>query len=123
MKKFLKKYRTGIVSGIVLTVFTAYVLLDSFVIPHKYKTVYEQYDGNVQQSTQASTQGITSDNYVADVEISDVEYLKTAFAQDTYGRNVTATTSSIADGNNALLAINGDFYGAQIKVYVIRNYS
>ena len=54
----------GIVSGIILTVFTAYVLLDSFVIPHKYKTVNEQYDGNVQQSTQASTQDITSDNVI-----------------------------------------------------------
>ncbi|MGN0480862.1 MAG: phosphodiester glycosidase family protein [Lachnospiraceae bacterium] len=149
MKKFLKKYRTGIVAGIILTVFTVYVLLDSFVIPHKYKTVYEQYSENTQPSTQVSTQSITSDSiitgdnydyiddnikikmeeyrendttiYVADVEISDVEYLKTAFAQDTYGRNVTATTSSIAGDHNAILAINGDFYGAQIKGYVIRN--
>ena len=32
--------------------------------------------------------------YVADVTVSSAEYLKTAFASDTYGKNVTDTTSS-----------------------------
>ncbi len=51
--------------------------------------------------------------YVADVRLSSAQYLRTAFARDTYGRNVTAYTSSIAAAHNALLAINGDYYGAQ----------
>ena len=59
--------------------------------------------------------------YVADIYVSSVEYLKTAFAQGTYGKNVTATTSDIADSVNAILAINGDYYGAQESGYVIRN--
>ena len=59
--------------------------------------------------------------YVADVTLSSAEYLKTAFANDTYGRNVTAKTSSIASSHNAILAINGDYYGAQESGYVIRN--
>ncbi len=59
--------------------------------------------------------------YVADVTLSSAEYLKTAFANDTYGRNVTATTSSIAEANGAILAINGDYYGSQERGYVIRN--
>lgn len=59
--------------------------------------------------------------YVADVTLSSAQYLKTAFANDTYGKNVTATTSSIAQANNAILAINGDYYGVQEKGYVIRN--
>ena len=59
--------------------------------------------------------------YVADVTLSSAQYLKTAFANDTYGKNVTATTSSIAQANNAVLAINGDYYGVQEKGYVIRN--
>lgn len=59
--------------------------------------------------------------YVADVTMTSARYLKTAFANNTYGRNVTATTSSIAQANNAILAINGDFYGAQESGYVIRN--
>ena len=59
--------------------------------------------------------------YVADVTLSSAQYLKTAFANNTYGKNVTATTSSIAQANNAVLAINGDYYGVQEKGYVIRN--
>ena len=58
--------------------------------------------------------------HVAEVK-ADPEYLKTAFAQGSYGKNVTAATSDIADSVNAILAINGDYYGAQEKGYVIRN--
>ncbi|WP_024864466.1 phosphodiester glycosidase family protein [Butyrivibrio sp. FCS014] len=59
--------------------------------------------------------------YVADVTLSSARFLKTAFADDTYGKNVTATTSSIAESNGAVLAINGDYYGVQESGYVIRN--
>ena len=59
--------------------------------------------------------------YVADVQLSTAEYLKTAFADNTYGKTVTAKTSDIAASNNAILAINGDYYGAKEKGYVIRN--
>lgn len=59
--------------------------------------------------------------YVADVTLSSAQYLKTAFANNTYGKNVTATTSAIAQANNVILAINGDYYGVQEKGYVIRN--
>ncbi|MBR1423019.1 MAG: phosphodiester glycosidase family protein [Ruminococcus sp.] len=59
--------------------------------------------------------------YVADIKLSSAEYLKTAFADDTYGRNVTENTSEIAETNDALLAINGDYYGTRETGYVIRN--
>ena len=59
--------------------------------------------------------------YVADILLPSVESLKTAFAQDTYGRKITATTSDTATENDALLAINGDLYGARERVYVILN--
>jgi len=59
--------------------------------------------------------------HVAEVKADSAEYLKTAFAQGSYGKNVTATTSDIADSVNAILAINGDYYGTQEKGYVIRN--
>lgn len=59
--------------------------------------------------------------YVADVQLTDSSYLKTALAQGSYGRNVTQKTSEIAESVNAVLAINGDYYGAQEKGYVIRN--
>ena len=59
--------------------------------------------------------------HVAEVKADSADYLRTAFAQGSYGKNVTATTSDIASGVNAILAINGDYYGAQEKGYVIRN--
>ncbi len=59
--------------------------------------------------------------YVADVVLSSADDLKTAFADSTYGRNVTEKTSAIAESVNAVLAINGDFYGARQSGYVIRN--
>ncbi|MBQ8080213.1 MAG: phosphodiester glycosidase family protein [Oscillospiraceae bacterium] len=59
--------------------------------------------------------------YVADVQLSSAQYLKTAFAGDTFGKNITAATSEIAAGHGAILAINGDFCGARTTGYVIRN--
>lgn len=69
--------------------------------------------------TTYTTNGTTI--HVADVQLSSAEYLKTAFAQDTYGKNVTQATSAIAEAHDAILAINGDYYGVQEKGYVIRN--
>ena len=59
--------------------------------------------------------------YVADVRVSSSDYLKTAFAQNSFGTNVTAKTSVTAADNDAILAVNGDFYGANSSGYVIRN--
>lgn len=59
--------------------------------------------------------------YVADISLSSAKYLKTALANNTYGRNIKDTTSSIAENNNAIFAINGDYYGFRDYGYVIRN--
>ena len=59
--------------------------------------------------------------YAADIIISSPEYLKTALAKNAYGKNVTDKTSVIADGVGAILAINGDYYGARERGYVIKN--
>ena len=62
-----------------------------------------------------------TDIYVADIQLSSDDYLKTALAKGAYGRNVTAKTSDTAAANNAILAINGDYYGSQERGYVIRS--
>lgn len=59
--------------------------------------------------------------YVADVQIADISLLKTALAGNTYARNLTETTSVQAANAGAILAINGDYYGAQERGYVLRN--
>lgn len=58
---------------------------------------------------------------MADVEVTDGTSILSAFANNTYGRNITDTTSDMAEENNAVLAINGDYYGARQSGYVIRN--
>ena len=59
--------------------------------------------------------------HVADITVSDPGQILAAFADDTYGKNVKDETSSIAEANGALIAINGDFYGSRNAGYVIRN--
>ena len=62
-----------------------------------------------------------SDFHVAEIKIDDPQYLKTALAKDTYGLNSTERTSEQARRVGAILAVNGDYYGANEKGYVIRN--
>ena len=59
--------------------------------------------------------------YVADVRVKSAAYLKTAFANDRYGRNQSEYNSVIAASKNAILSINGDNYGSRSTGYVIRN--
>jgi exopolysaccharide biosynthesis protein len=59
--------------------------------------------------------------YVSDIYVSNVKYLKTAFASGIYGKNLRADTADMAAENNALLAISGDFYGNSEISVVIRN--
>ena len=77
-------------------------------------------DGNVSIAIE-EIRAYDSTIYVADVVLSSPEHLQTALANSVYGRNVTAKTSSIAENANALLAVNGDYYGARESGYVIRN--
>lgn len=59
--------------------------------------------------------------YVADVQLSDATILRSAFADDEFGRNIIANTSEIAQQAGAVLAINGDYYGFRDTGIVIRN--
>ena len=84
-------------------------------------TVIGEYSDSNTSITLKRYRAYDSDIYVADITVSDASALKTALANNTYGRNITDTTSDIADENNAVLAINGDYYGARQSGYVIRN--
>lgn len=64
---------------------------------------------------------LNTDVYVADITMRDPSYLQTALAEGSFGRNLTDLTSNIAEQNDAILAINGDYYGFRDTGYVIRN--
>ncbi|NHW48327.1 phosphodiester glycosidase family protein [Paenarthrobacter sp. MSM-2-10-13] len=85
-------------------------------------TSYASGDTGVTISTVTTGTGDdTVTYYVADVVLDDATTLKSAFAEDTYGENITETTSAIAEDHNAIFAINGDYYGFRDTGIVIRN--
>ena len=59
--------------------------------------------------------------YVADVVLGDATDLRSAFAKDQFGENIIETTSAIATANDAVFAVNGDYYGFRDTGIVIRN--
>jgi exopolysaccharide biosynthesis protein len=59
--------------------------------------------------------------FVADVVLGDATELRTGFAENKFGDNIIANTSTIAQANNATFAINGDYYGYRRSGIVIRN--
>ena len=59
--------------------------------------------------------------FVADVVIDDATTLQSAFADNQFGRNIIEYTSTIAQENNAIFAINGDYYGFREDGIIIRN--
>ena len=73
------------------------------------------------QITVSKVRAYDTDIYVADVNVSSAAYLKTALAQNSFGRNLKDTTSNIAEQAGAVLAINGDSYGFRDYGYVLRN--
>ena len=142
--KFLKKrYAYASVLGLLLTGSFSYSMLKTFVLAETISTVATtSTSSNAAVASQAAKTATVTDSsykddnisvnlsettvnntqvYVADVTLSSSDYLKTAFAQNAYGTNVTAKTSVTAADNNAILAVNGDYYGANSTGYVIRN--
>lgn len=85
-------------------------------------TSYDSDDASIDISTVVTGSGDdTVTYYVADVTLSDATVLRSAFAQNSFGTNITETTSDIAADNDAVFAINGDYYGFRDTGIVIRN--
>jgi len=85
-------------------------------------TTYTSDDASVAISTVVTGSGdATVTYYVADVILTDATALRSAFAQNSFGENIIETTSAIAQANDAVFAINGDYYGFRDTGIVIRN--
>ena len=123
---------------ILITIFTVYIVLDTFVLSTSYETaVSDEIIKNMDSGEATSNDNSYEDDnieitineyrensttiYVADIKLKDSSYLQTAFASNTYGKNITEKTSTIAETVNAILAINGDYYGVQQRGYVLKN--
>ena len=143
MKFIKKRYAYASVVGLLLTGSFSYSMLKTFVLAETISTVATTSTStNTATASQAAKTATVTDSsykddnisinlsettvnstqvYIADVTVSSSDYLKTAFAQNAFGTNVTAKTSETAADNNAILAVNGDYYGANSTGYVIRN--
>ena len=143
MKVLKKPYLYASVLGLLLTSSFTYSMLKTFVLAETISTVSNTGStSNTAAASQAAKNAQVTDTsysdgnisvtltektvnetqvYVADITLSSSDYLKTALAQNSYGTNVTAKTSVTAAENNAILAVNGDYYGANSSGYVIRN--
>lgn len=138
----MRKRLFPILYGVLLTTFTIYVALDSFVLTRVYSTTDTDTPEGIVSGVQPTTEPariserayedanirltITESRehdttiYVADVMLTSPTLLKTALAQGLYGRNVTEKTSVTAENVGAILAINGDYYGSRERGYVMR---
>ncbi len=81
---------------------------------------FDYEDDNIKISVSVNRY-LDTDIHIAEIYLKDDDYLKTAFAEDTFGKNIKETTSQIAYSHDAILAINGDFYGARDDGYCIRD--
>lgn len=118
---------------LVLVISTTYVLLDTFVLKRTYGMVNSSVAASsssttasttISSKTTITTKTYTADNttiYVADIYLGEGQTIQSALADNTYGKNVTETTSDIASSVGATVAINGDYYGARTSGYVVRN--
>ncbi len=148
---FIRRHWWAVFYSIFLVTFTVYLAMETFVISRVYTVVTEpetqsESDANTELQSETilvpdteialSATSYLDENiqitlteyreydtsiYAADIVLSSSKYLQTALAQNSYGRNVTETTSEIAKNADAIIAINGDYYGVQEEGYVLRN--
>ena len=133
----MKNHKLSIIYLIILIIFTVYVVLDTFVFSSVYTVTQNKNTKKINSGDVTLTDNSYSDDniainikeyrendttiYVADVVLKDNSLLKTAFANNSYGKNITAKTSSISESVKAILSVNGDYYGVQEKGYVLKN--
>lgn len=132
------KRKPVVFTGVYLALLLAcavWILLEQFVIPREMEPLQQAASVAVtaaplvKAETPSSEPQITLSEirihdttvHIADVRIPDASYLRTAMANDTYGRNIKQTVAEMAEANDALLAINGDYFGFRHSGYVIRN--
>ncbi|WFR58504.1 phosphodiester glycosidase family protein [Anaerocolumna sp. AGMB13025] len=74
----------------------------------------------VNQYTEGSGGNIVT-YYVADIYVADIKCLQSGFADNTFGIGYAQDLINMDESLNAILAINGDYYGNGSQGVVIRN--
>lgn len=138
-----KPYVYAIIAAIMIISINAYVLMKTYIVSsfEQYAENLEKYNYSEQKQSQQKKTEITDSSYsdgnitisidtireydteiyIGEIKIKSPEYLKTAFANNSFGTNITQKTSEIAESSNAIFAVNGDYYGANRNGFVIKN--
>lgn len=88
----------------------------------KTENTYISQNVNVKlENVRKTVNGKQISYFVADIYVSSVEYFRTGFAKDTYGRGYSQDIEDFSQQKNAILAVNGDYYGARAVGVVVRN--
>ena len=127
IKRQIVKYALGMI-GILFIIFGVY-LVNRYLIPRvdskiantqtekneeKYEITENTYTSNeVKIKIDKKEEGEGKDKvtyYIADIKIENPDRIKKAFAKDQIGTNIVEKMSTLSSRNNAILAINGDYY-------------
>ena len=91
----------------------------------KYEITENTYKSNeVEIKIEKKEQGEGKDKityYTADIKIENPDRIKRAFAKDQIGTNIVEKMNFITSRNNAILAINGDYYAFRKNGIIISN--
>lgn len=71
--------------------------------------------------TEHKNEADTATYYVADIYVASIECLSSWFADGVYGSNIVGTGMEMYKASGAVIALNGDYYGARSTGVVIRN--
>ncbi len=151
MKKKKKKIILSAISlFILLLLFLAYIAADRFLIQHvsidlntssnSEAVQIIESDSLKEESFNATDMSYSSESkqisitkvvtgsgstqttyFVADITLSEATNLQSAFAENMFGTNITEYVSTMAENNDAIFAINGDYYGFRETGIIIRN--
>lgn len=86
--------------------------------------LYTISDGTMQvwvKKTRLGTGNNAITYYTADLYLTSIRQLRTAFALGSYGKNMRESTLEMAEDHQALLAVSGDSYGNSESGIVVRN--
>lgn len=93
---------------------------DKFTAGEVIKTENSYRDANISlELSEIEYEGAVC--HICDIYVRRATDIKTAFANDTFGRGFADSTLNISRENNAVFAVSGDYYGIRNRGVVIRN--
>ncbi len=82
----------------------------------------ENIEITIDENYYLNKHGVETRYFVVDLKLSDIEYLRTFVSRNEDGEIEKRPVSDMALENDAVFAINGDYFSFRERGYVVRNY-